>query len=202
MRSIACLVAASLAAICILVQTTAPANAYNTLYCRFDGTNAKFFVAQNDAPTTGFEAAGDEWEVGTSGITVSKVTTESNRNVYAFNLDLNYTGWTGILDHYDEVGGSAPPCQSSGHWNYNKIAVIVNTDTYFSYMSNSTLRKGVAIHEFGHFLGLAHNGANLGCPGGGLKAAAIMYPNDDRFFGDCGITLPQSDDKAGINALY
>ena len=51
---------------------------------------------------------------------------------------------------------------------------------------------GVATHELGHVIGLAHNSS--GC--------VIMTPYTSYRWGTCGISTPQTDDVNGINSLY
>lgn len=188
---------ATFATMTLNVVLAEPANAWNALYCRYVGSNAKVFVAVNN-PSTPFAAAGDEWEVGTSGIAVNNTSAAGDRNVYAYSDFYGPTGWSGILDHVDDVGGNAPPCMATGHWNYTKIAALVNN----TYLSNDAQRKMVAVHEFGHFLGLGHNNATTPCPTTGSKVISVMYFSDARAQGDCPVSTPQADDRNGINVLY
>lgn len=66
------------------------------------------------------------------------------------------------------------------------MEVVLNWSLVSGY--SAAKRQGVAAHELGHALGLAHNGSS---------AAILMYPYDSRT-----VTTPQSDDKAGVNAIY
>jgi hypothetical protein len=136
--------------------------------------------------------------VGTSGVTVNNTSTAGERNVLAYSDHYGATGWSAISDHYDAVGEAAAPCMATGRWNYTKIAVLVN-DTY---LSNDSQRRMVAVHELGHFLGLAHNNSTNPCPTTGVRVNAIMFWSDSRASGDCPVSTPKTDDRNGINALY
>jgi hypothetical protein len=65
----------------------------------------------------------------------------------------------------------------------------VKINTYYTRNDSATTIKGIAEHELGHAMGLAHNST---C------GAAIMYPNT----GGCRPSDLTSDDIAGINSLY
>lgn len=58
------------------------------------------------------------------------------------------------------------------------------------------------MHEFGHYLGLAHISLTASCPGGGTDYLAIMYPSSAVFDGNCGIFYPQTDDRNGVSAIH
>lgn len=119
----------------------------------------------------------------------------------ARSSDFGNTGWSGLT--YKEGNmNSLPLCNSNGHWVNKSVAIAVNTNYN---RGSDNKRRGVAIHEFGHALGLAHNNNTFGAfPGGGGTPdfEAIMYPTDYRFAGNCAVFSPTVDDRQGVNALY
>lgn len=188
---------AALSSIAIM-GSESPSAAWNPLGCQYADRNITFYVHENDAPTTDFLDAAQRWEAGTV-ITLNKVLDPANRDIRVRNHDFGATGWTG-LTHKDGDLGSGARCNANGYWVNKDVAIAVNTNYNVSYPLR---RRGVAIHEFGHALGLAHNSTVVGhCPEGGQIYQAIMFPNDDRFTGGCPVLVPQSDDNIGVNTLY
>jgi predicted Zn-dependent protease len=68
------------------------------------------------------------------------------------------------------------------------MEVVLNWSLINSNGYSAAKRQSIAAHELGHAFGLAHNPSNK---------AVLMYPYDTRT-----VLVPQSDDKAGVNAIY
>lgn len=188
---------ASVLAAALIVIPSEPAHAWTRLYCKFHHDAVKFKVTTNAAPTTSFTDAANAWEVGTSGVTLQRVTSGSH-NLKVRTVYLGDTGWSGKL--HDQGAVDDPADCVDGHWQYGEITITVNNR--YNGGNQARRRKGVAIHEFGHFLGLGHNNLTASCPGGGADYLTIMFPSDARFDGNCAAFLPRADDKTGINALH
>lgn len=82
----------------------------------------------------------------------------------------------------------------------NQLTTNYNVDWYWCQIKYSSHeynydsldykhRKGVACHEYGHFLGLAHNFDSVN---------NIMYPYGNL----CAVEYPSNDDKNGVIAIY
>ena len=180
----------------LLVATSQPAQAFNYIGCKWSGTSAKFYVTNNDAPDTNFNNARDDWNTRTNQFTLIRTTTAADRDFKARTSNLGVTGWSGKW-HKDGNTGATPSC-SGGKWVSKDGVVTVNN---FYNSGSSQNRRGVAVHEFGHTLGLAHNDLTQAC-GGAQGYISIMYFSDDRFNGPCAIFVPSNDDLMGIDQFY
>jgi hypothetical protein len=76
-------------------------------------------------------------------------------------------------------------------WQTNSQGYFANAqvklNTYYTRNESASEIQGVAAHELGHAMGLAHS-----------STCVLMNPTTPR----CGIDTPQSDDVNGINHLY
>jgi hypothetical protein len=141
--------------------------------------------------------AANRWEYGTSGFALVKTETASARDVAANNKNFGASQWTGKLHDMNDLEGN-PDCVN-GRWNRSTIIVSVNN--YYN-PTNHSMRQGTFVHEFGHYLGLAHNRYTASCPGGGTDYLSIMWPTADKYYGNCAIFHPQADDRNGVNAIH
>lgn len=166
--------------------------------CRWNATTVTYFNSAASPYATLINNAASAWNGRSTQAKLSRTTTFSARNFAALATNAGNTGWSGIT-RKPGTASSFPSC-SFTRWDSGGMEIVLNT----YYNSGSTSKQqGVIVHEFGHAFGLAHeNTRTTGCATGAYVYKAIMYYSDDRFNGPCGIFTPQSDDVAGINALY
>ncbi|MFD1323008.1 matrixin family metalloprotease [Micromonospora sonneratiae] len=124
------------------------------------------------------------------GLDASLTWVNSGEHIYATNESRgNTVAWTGVTRKKGTVQDPPTPCVG-GFFATGQVEVVINWTSVSSY--TTAQKQGVAAHEFGHALGLAHNTSS---------PIKLMYPYDSNRH-SAGVTTPQSDDKAGINALY
>ena len=81
-----------------------------------------------------------------------------------------------------------PEAMESKYFN-NGTIVTLNYHYTQNYSANEA--QSVAVHEFGHALGLAHS-----------STCVIMNGSTYTRYVTCGVYIPQYDDDNGVNALY
>lgn len=120
-----------------------------------------------------------------SGLDAKFVSSSSTYDVYATNENRgNTVVWSGVTRKKGTVE-SVPACSSSGYMTSGQVEVVLNWSVVSGYTASK--RQGVAAHELGHAFGLNHV----------TSKSILMYGADTRT-----VTTPQTDDKAGVNALY
>lgn len=179
-----------------VVGDAPPSAAWNSLGCKFPTTTPRYHIVVNQSPTTDIISAAHQWNSRQSDVTLVNGSS-SNWHVRVRNRDLGNTSWSGLF-HREGSLTAGVQC-SGGTWVTGQPAIDINN---YHHPSNPTARRGVAVHEFGHALGLDHNNAILTCPGGGTAYRAVMYFSDSRFIGNCSVHVPQTDDINGVKATY
>lgn len=166
---------------CILLSLSLSVSvqAYNTFGWVWGTKNIKYYYDNYNSTTgkTTFSNGASAW----SGLdaTLSN-STASNYHIYCTETDSGSDDWDGMLDTYG--------------WPPNEAILYLNRSCTRTW-NNANARKSVAVHEFGHALGLDDNGYTR------TIMNAYTWGGESRY-GYYGITTPQSDDISGINALY
>lgn len=176
----------------------APVAAYELIGCQFESSTIKYHVYDNDAPVTALHAAAGDWNSAQNAVVLAQVSDPANRDMRLRNYNMGNIGYSGITYGLNDFPDQ-PPCDGDGYWVDKKVVAAVNN--YYNSGSPSR-RQGVAVHELGHAIGLAHENDSYACPGGGQEFIAIMYFSDARFTGSCAVFTPTADDKNGAQALY
>ena len=163
--------------------TAAPAQAYGSLGCRWSSTTVQLRAPSPYLSYPAWSNAAASWN--NAAVDARYAVNGSTYNLTGLNENRgNTVSWTGVTRAAGTVQ-SFPPC-SGGRWTSGGMEVVLNWSLVSGY--SVAKRQGVAAHELGHALVLAHNSASTGI---------LMYPTDART-----VTSPASDDKAGINAYY
>lgn len=172
------------------------ASAWEPMSCRGWGGTIDVWVTVNQSPTTSLIAGAEKWDPVSSNVDFEPAATQASRDLWANNKDFGATQWSGLFRDYNNID-ALPNCYDN-RWSANAM-VSINTEYNTNYPAR---RMGVAVHEFGHYLGLDHEDATASCSGGGTRYLAIMHFSDARFLGNCPVFIPQTDDAIGINALF
>ena len=128
----------------------ASAGAWNPLGCKFNTTTPRHLIATN-SPVSDLSGAVSSWNSVQSDVTLTAGSV-SNYDMVLSSSNFGNTGWSGLTYKNGDI--TVGPACTSGKWVKGSPASSVNT--YYN-SSSSANRKGVAIHELGHALGLDHN---------------------------------------------
>lgn len=179
-RGLAALVAAG-TGLGLAVVGAPDADAYAFNGCRWNHTGVRLYVPAPLVSAPVWNSAQASWR----GLDAGFVWNGSPADVTGTNESRgNTVAWTGVTRQKGTVQ-SAPSCPN-GFFASGQVEVVLNWSVVSGYSASK--RQGVAAHELGHALGLAHTTSSQG---------VLMYPYDSRT-----VYTPQGDDKAGVNARY
>ena len=157
-------------------------HAYNVFGCRWDSSTVYYFY-DNYNSSRGkayFDVGADGWDATDVNFTSG---TAGNYNIYCTETENPNVSWEGITEYSNSMGSIISPA-----------IIQLNSAKSTTWNDNGALQS-VAIHEFGHALGLDHV----------KNARVIMNPytwGENSRYGDFGITTIQADDINGANLLY
>jgi len=125
----------------------------------------------------------DRWNGHTSKVSVSRTSTKSYSRCDCYWGNYLPAGYIALTEFYLN---NQVTTNYDVDWYWCKLYFDSDLDNYdeLDYFH----RKGVACHEYGHFLGLAHTASSYN----------IMYPYGDA----CNVEYPSTDDVNGIKAIY
>lgn len=168
---------------CTLLTPASPASAYSLNGCKFSSSSIYWHFASgtNSAYNTVIKEAASSWNV--TDVTLTKQAGAGYTQVAANNW--GNVSWDGYTNYACGSGGT----------HTSVVSIQINTYWTASYPTGKT--RGVAAHEFGHDLGLAHSSSDSSP----CSSTHLMTPNTPHRYA-CGIESPQQDDEAGVNHLY
>ena len=167
---------AAAVAFALLAGGTATAQAYNLSGGHLPTTSPSYKInGGSSASRTAWSAGVSDWN--NAGAGVSPSTTSGSATVALSEANDSSVSWDGIT-----------------YWNNGANGVMTNVSAQLNaaYTAgySASKREGVAAHEVGHTLGLAHS-----------NSCVLMNPTTpDRT--NCGVYTPQQDDINGVRAIY
>jgi hypothetical protein len=179
----------------VYLTSAREALAYNLLGGRWANSPTSgccLYVSFKNAATysglaTAYDSAKGDWNTSSANVNFkSPGATGISGEVWGWDVHDSSVGWSGLTRLFNSAGQEC--YGSSCRWT---DADVFLNHYYTQNYTDSAKKKGLASHELGHAIGLAHAG---GC--------VIMVDNDYSRWNVCGVHTPQADDRNGVNALY
>jgi predicted Zn-dependent protease len=156
----------------------APAQAYNLTGAHWSSVSSRPYqlviVYGGSTNATAWTNAASNWTSTPTKVVFNQTT--SNASIQLSDQNNSSVSWDGLSSWSPATGTLS--------------SAIGYLNVYYTAGYSANTRKGVAAHELGHILGLAHTN---GC--------VLMTPTTSTR-NSCGIYTPASDDINGVNALY
>jgi Matrixin len=162
----------------VLALAASPASAYKLSGQRWAnvGTDPNAVINQTYSGTGyAWESARNAWNATPTKVWITRSTTEPT-TVKLYDTNNSSVAWDGYTTWY-----------YSGSTITSAVAYL---NYYYTRNETSSTARGIAAHELGHALGLAHE---TGCP------IMVAYTNLRK---NCRVYEPTSDDINGVNAIY
>lgn len=182
------LLSALAVAVTSMLVFSAPALAYHLEGPRWSsqrssGCCATFYVQYSSAFYSGDKAGFDNGRAAWNGSPANVLFYSGSSSITVDDTNNSSVGWDGITNwHWSSCGFLwQDECFDYAH-------VLLNY--HFTQNDSASTIKGIAAHELGHAIGLAHTN---GC--------VLMTPYTSTR-NSCGIYTPTSDDVNGVNSLY
>jgi hypothetical protein len=165
-------------AILLMISFSVPAYAYSPLGYKWSSSSITYYTSSSAKANTvtAFSLGASVWSNNTK---VNITLNSSSYNIFCTDVYSTVVDWDGLC--YYNYSGSY----------FTSITQTLNYYYTDSYVANK--RISVAMHEFGHGLGLA----DLGTSSTSLMNGYSYYRYDIN-----GVFTPQTDDINGVNSLY
>lgn len=164
-------------ALCLLITSFSYAHTLGGKWA----TNVGWWYDSSDSYYSTFQSAASNWNNAANNITWYQTTMTSAVVIPRADF-YGATGWDGY--------GYSGPDMYSGTYTYGDVQINrTYTDEY-----EPNRKVGVATHEYGHILGLAHTNTT--------SYPSIMYNSAGYAYATWGIYYPVSHDITDINNLY
>ena len=189
-RWVAAVSVGMLAGTLVSVSTQQAAQAYSLNGCKWNTRDISYYVPSPLVSYPVWRNASTKWGSLDATLTWRNI---ANPHIYGTNENRgNTVAWTGATRTRGTV--QTPPSCPNGLFQTGQVEVVLNWTSISGY--TAAQKEGVAVHEFGHALGLAHNSTTSG----GVPVA-VMYPYDNLRHTH-NVLAPKTDDRNGVNAIY
>lgn len=155
------------------------ADAYARTGARWPSSTIRSSITQSYGLGSAWSTGRQRWNSTNTPIIFTNVAPSGGNRADLFDVNLNNVTWDGLANW---TPGTGTITSATGRLNY-----------YFLRNYDADKKAGVAAHELGHILGLAHAG---GC----VLMNGTSSSRDT--CGSGGANSPQVDDKNGANAIY
>lgn len=182
-RSLIAAAIACLAIYAVSLVAATPANAYALNGCKLTSTSTSVYNGASISKyVTATNTAKSRWNNESQPVTFTTASSSSSAKVVV-------TGWNAVDTYYAVTTGTC----SSGKWSGTVTITWNDTGSYA--LTTAQLRM-VAVHEFGHVLGLDH--VTRSCS----QTKAVMVQGTTKWSCSWGNDDPWTDDVNGVNQIY
>lgn len=185
-----------LGAVSLLALSAMPADAYYTFNNhRINGgiSDGRYLIdstAGGAVDVAAITRANDAWVASPTAFYFTRQTVDVHSKA-VFHRNAGTSGLAGFCARTYLYANGATIDPTLSNWSWGEVHIDPSNFTNAGTCGTQTdqHRGAIVAHEWGHLIGLAHNGSN---------SAVLMYTD----IAGTGVAGPAADDVAGVNSLY